>query len=448
MESSPNLALPYVMPAQAQPNVTHNEALRRLDALVQLSVATSGADTPPGSPAEGERHVIGDAPTGAWAGHANEVAAWQDGSWTFHAPKTGWLAWAADATMPLVYTGSDWERLDTVIGAGGSADFSVGSLGVNTAADPGNLLSVRAANALLTHAGASHQLSINKASSGDTASILFKSNWAGHAEIGLAGNDDLSVKVSPNGGSFAEAIRIDQASGDVSMPNSGFLADHAVNLLQDSGRMAGNGATAVTIGAFSFPAYLSTANGATSSAHSKFINDNTDYGGAAGSLNTDVKALIDLVRDAGHRRYNAEFWVAQITAGSGTAGSVSHLGQTYYEALAMAQGLRLPALTFHAYLRALDDTLLIHRSDGMTISKNGVSAQNHVPVTTAEGWVSITIHDRRDPRTSDGSSPSPFDIRCKSSGDRVLLACPALIGGKGRMNDDIGIVAAYGSWLG
>ena len=362
MERTPNLDLPYVMPAQAQPNVTHNEAIRRLDALVQVSVVSSGTDTPPGSPADGERHVIGSSPTGAWASHADELAAWQDGTWTFHAPKAGWLAWAGDETMPLVFTGSAWERLDAVIGAGGSAAFSVGSLGINTSADPGNLLSVRAANALFTHEGDSHRISINKAGSGDTASLIFKSNWTGHAEIGLAGDTDLSMKVSPDGGTFVEALKIDSASGVVSMPQSTFLADHAVNLLQDSGRMAGNGATSTTVGAFSFPAYLSALNGATTSGLAKFINDNTDYGGAAGSLNSDVKALIDQIRDAGSRRYNAEFWVAQITAGSGTAGSVSHLGQTYYEAFTTALGLRLPGLTFHAYLRALDAAITAYKA--------------------------------------------------------------------------------------
>ncbi len=38
MEQSANLQLPYIMPSQAQKHVTHNEAIRTLDALVQLAV--------------------------------------------------------------------------------------------------------------------------------------------------------------------------------------------------------------------------------------------------------------------------------------------------------------------------------------------------------------------------------------------------------------------------
>ena len=49
-DTSPNLALPYLLPAQAQKHVTHNEALQRLDAVTQLVVEAFGATTPPGSP--------------------------------------------------------------------------------------------------------------------------------------------------------------------------------------------------------------------------------------------------------------------------------------------------------------------------------------------------------------------------------------------------------------
>ncbi len=35
MDETPNLKLPYILPAQSQKHVTHNEALRALDAVVQ-----------------------------------------------------------------------------------------------------------------------------------------------------------------------------------------------------------------------------------------------------------------------------------------------------------------------------------------------------------------------------------------------------------------------------
>ena len=53
MSKNPNLKLPYIEPAQAQKHVTHNEALRYLDALIQLSVVNRDLSAPPTQPVEG-----------------------------------------------------------------------------------------------------------------------------------------------------------------------------------------------------------------------------------------------------------------------------------------------------------------------------------------------------------------------------------------------------------
>jgi hypothetical protein len=46
-DTSHILGLPYIQPAQAQKHVTHNEVLRVLDALVQLSVEDRDQTAPP-----------------------------------------------------------------------------------------------------------------------------------------------------------------------------------------------------------------------------------------------------------------------------------------------------------------------------------------------------------------------------------------------------------------
>ena len=58
MTDTPNLGLPYIDGSQAQKHVTHNEALRILDAAVQIGVLDLTLTAPPSSPAEGERHVV------------------------------------------------------------------------------------------------------------------------------------------------------------------------------------------------------------------------------------------------------------------------------------------------------------------------------------------------------------------------------------------------------
>jgi len=110
MTTSPNLSLVYLSASQAQKEVTHNEALNDLDALVQLSVASRTLTTPPATPAEGDSYIVGAAATGAWAGHDLAVAAYY-GGWVFKTPKAGWLAFVRGETKFYVFNGSSWAAL-------------------------------------------------------------------------------------------------------------------------------------------------------------------------------------------------------------------------------------------------------------------------------------------------------------------------------------------------
>ena len=119
MNETDHLRLPYIMAAQAQKHVTHNEALRTLDAVVQLSVLDRDLTAAPASPADGDRYIVASGATGDWAGHDLELAAYQDGAWMFHAPKAGWIAWIEDETGAVVWNGSAWAAFGG--GGGGSS---------------------------------------------------------------------------------------------------------------------------------------------------------------------------------------------------------------------------------------------------------------------------------------------------------------------------------------
>ena len=62
MADSTNLLLPYIEASQAQKHVTHNEAIRLLDALIRTRVVEQGLTTPPGSPADGTIYIPAPAP--------------------------------------------------------------------------------------------------------------------------------------------------------------------------------------------------------------------------------------------------------------------------------------------------------------------------------------------------------------------------------------------------
>ena len=108
---SPHLLLPYILAAQAQKHVTHNEAIRLLDAVVQLSVLDRDLTAPPASPIDGDRYIVASGATGLWAGWDLNVTTWVDGVWMRLVPRPGWLAWIADETVAAVWTGTTWKLI-------------------------------------------------------------------------------------------------------------------------------------------------------------------------------------------------------------------------------------------------------------------------------------------------------------------------------------------------
>lgn len=207
MDFSAKLSLPYILPNQAQKHVTMNESLRRLDALVQISVMSMTQPTPPADPSDGDRYIVADGGTEAWDGADGQLAAYQDGAWEIYQPQTGWLAWDEAQTALAIFDGTDWTAL------GPSSEFD--ELGINAVADAYNRLILSANASLFDHEGAGHQLKINKAKDTDTGSLVFQTAYQGHAEMGLAGNNNFNVKVSPDGQSFLNAILIRNDTGNV-----------------------------------------------------------------------------------------------------------------------------------------------------------------------------------------------------------------------------------------
>ncbi|MEO0545054.1 MAG: DUF2793 domain-containing protein [Pseudomonadota bacterium] len=212
-EYTENLQLPYIMAGQAQKHITHNEALRMVDALLQVAILEVGRTEPPTNPSMGSRFVVGIAAIGAWADHDNSIAAWQDGTWVFYRPLAGWVVYALDVKDVLVFDGAQWS---TVNGA-------VTAFGINASADAVNRLAVKSDAVYFSHDDVTPgtgdvRMTLNMANASNTASITLANNWVGHAEIGTSGGTDFNVKVSPNGSDWQNALRIDASSGKVSMP--------------------------------------------------------------------------------------------------------------------------------------------------------------------------------------------------------------------------------------
>jgi hypothetical protein len=231
-----NLALPNILAAQAQKHVTHNEALRLLDGMVQLGVLSRTLAAPPGSPADGDRYIVASGATGLWAGWDLNIAFWTDGAWLRLVPRRGWLAWSvADAGL-YVWTGTAWaavggsvsdgDKGDVVVSGGGAvwtldpgANIVVNRLGLGGATpDATNRLSLNAPAALFNHAGASMRTTLNKAAAADDAALAWQTAFGTRALEGLLGTDNWQVKVSPDGSTFFDAMIADRNTGRVRFP--------------------------------------------------------------------------------------------------------------------------------------------------------------------------------------------------------------------------------------
>ncbi|HHL43173.1 MAG TPA: DUF2793 domain-containing protein [Hellea balneolensis] len=196
------LDLPFIAPAQAQKHVTHNEALQKLDVLIQLRVLARDQFTPPPSPADSDAYIVPVNPTGVWAGETDKIAIWQANGWQFFTPNTGWLCWVDTENLYVVYRDGNWQHLH----ADGLQNTAL--LGVNATADTTNRLSTATDNVLFNHETADIRVKLNKNTDTDTASFIFQSGWTGHAEIGLSGDTDFHFKVSPDGTNWKPALTL------------------------------------------------------------------------------------------------------------------------------------------------------------------------------------------------------------------------------------------------
>jgi hypothetical protein len=224
-DDTPILGLPFILPAQAQKHVTHNESLVMLDVFVQPVAKSRSVQSPPGA-IEADVYIVAAGGLGDWAGHDDEIAFVQDGQWRFFPPREGWMFRVIESNETVTYGSGGWQALI-------SERPVFEQLGVATSPDATNRLAVASPAVLLNHAGAGHQLKVNKAAAGDTGSLLFQTGFSGRAEMGLAGNDDFSVKVSADGSSFATALQAEAASGKVTFPAG----------IEVSGAVTGTGVT-------------------------------------------------------------------------------------------------------------------------------------------------------------------------------------------------------------
>lgn len=110
MSNTAQLGLPLVQAAQAQKHVTVNEALLRLDGLVQMVLQSASLTVPPAVVVDGHCYFVPIGAVNAWSGRDGLVAIGANGGWDFVAPVRGWRAFLADQGVAAVFDGGDWRE--------------------------------------------------------------------------------------------------------------------------------------------------------------------------------------------------------------------------------------------------------------------------------------------------------------------------------------------------
>ena len=207
------LGLPFLQAGQALKNITHNEALQRLDAGLYLSCSDMAATSLPSDPPEGLVILISQTPDTGLLERIGQIAVFSAQRWTWFTPKSGWSLWDMANETLRMFNGTAWVNPIAETGL-----ERLPQLGLNASATPNQRLSVSSETSLFNHDGDNHRMTINRASATDTASLIFQTGFAGQAELGLTGPDGFSLKTSDDGSNFADRFSTPENYAGIQSP--------------------------------------------------------------------------------------------------------------------------------------------------------------------------------------------------------------------------------------
>ena len=106
-----NFNIPELSQGQAQKEITHNEALRYIDALVNNVVLDNTLTTPPVSPVEGGIYIPAATATDAWVGQEDKLALYINSEWKFVTPSTDYIIYSTADNSLIKWDGAAWSQL-------------------------------------------------------------------------------------------------------------------------------------------------------------------------------------------------------------------------------------------------------------------------------------------------------------------------------------------------
>jgi hypothetical protein len=106
----------------------------------------------------------------------------------------------------------------TVLTIDSAASIQVAGIGVGSATSGSNVLQTNGDILFDANGSGDCNISYNKDTAGDDAQFFFNTNYSTRAIVGTQGDDDLTIKTSPDGSSFFTALVADKDNGRVTLP--------------------------------------------------------------------------------------------------------------------------------------------------------------------------------------------------------------------------------------
>ncbi|MGA9658221.1 MAG: DUF2793 domain-containing protein [Asticcacaulis sp.] len=236
-EFTPRLSLPLIGD-HSQKRLVLNDALMRLDSLLQVQVLSSTLTAQPTDPMDGDCYILPAGCSGdVWGGlSVGTCMRSEGGTWeAIHFPQ-GAIIHIRDENAFFIMTDAGWGLLDDTI----HVLKNMQGVGIGTEADGYNILAVKGAAALLTALSGSEggsgniSLTLNKETDDNTAQILLQKTYSTRAALGLLGDNNLTLKVSPDGAAWSNVLVVNNSNGSVGMGNSAPFASDDVLHMRDT----------------------------------------------------------------------------------------------------------------------------------------------------------------------------------------------------------------------
>lgn len=217
--------MPLLATQQSQKDVTHNDAIRRLDALVQLSVIDRDLTAAPGSPAEGDRYIVASGATGVWDDWDLNIAAYLNGGWVKLVPREGWLVFVTDENALVTYR-EDTGAWQVIAGT----ETTVAAISAHGAQMQFRILE----ELIATSSGATKDSTILI----PNGSIVL--NVSERVVTTITGATSFSCGISGEAGKFGSGLGVAAGSTNKGVIGpTGFYADTAVRLTAAGGNFSG-----------------------------------------------------------------------------------------------------------------------------------------------------------------------------------------------------------------